>query len=246
MSRSEEEIRAQLGAVAGALQRARLPGEALDTLLSVMEGDPLDMLILAMLSQATSDRHAQVAFSRLRARFPAWDQVLDAPTHQIHEAIAFGGLGAQKARRIKQVLELVAGRGALELGWLRGYPPGEAMAFLTGLPGVGPKTAACVLLFGLGHPAFPVDTHVARLCRRLGLAGPREPAGRIQERLGKLVDPARARELHLALIHHGRGVCRARRPGCDRCVLASLCPTGQESTAIAGKITAHSGGERPA
>lgn len=244
MSRTEEETRARLSAVAGALQRAYLSEETLGTLLSALEGDPLDMLILTMLSQATSDRHAQVAFARLRARFPGWAQVLDAPTAEIREAIAFGGLAAQKARRIKEVLELVAARGALELGWLRACAPFEAMAFLTGLPGVGPKTAACVLLFGLGYPAFPVDTHVARLCRRLGLAGPREPAGRIQERLGKLVDPAQARKLHLTMIHHGRRICRARQPLCAQCVLVSFCPTGQESTGGAGKINAQPGGLR--
>ncbi|HAI21563.1 MAG TPA: DNA lyase [Clostridiales bacterium UBA8153] len=245
MNRSEEETRARLGAVAQALHRAYVHEQALGTLLSAVEGDPLDMLILAMLSQATSDRHAQVAFSRLRARFPAWAQVLDASTEQIQDAIAFAGLGAQKARRIKEVLELLAGRGVLGLGWLRGYARGEAMAFLTGLPGVGPKTAACVLLFGFGHPAFPVDTHVARLCRRLGVAGPRERAGRIQERLERLVDPAQARRLHLTLIHHGRRVCRARRPACARCALASICAMGQESSGPAGKTTAPSGGERP-
>ncbi|MEW6524301.1 MAG: endonuclease III [Bacillota bacterium] len=224
-----EATRSSLATLVRLLRQAHAQKEGPPTLLSDMDGDPLDVLILTVLSQATNDRNAAVAYARLRTRFPSWDQVLDAPVEKLAAAIAPGGLGPQKAARIKEVLRLVAERGTLGLGWLKEQPPGRAMEFLNSLPGVGPKTAACVLLFGLGQPAFPVDTHVARLARRLGLAGPNEPAERIQQRLEGLVEPGDARDLHITLIHHGRTVCHARRPACGRCVLAGVCASREES-----------------
>ncbi len=140
-------------------------------------GDPLDGLIGTILSQHTSDVNSARAHRNLRAAFPDWGAVLDAPDEALIAAIRSGGLAGIKARRIKEVLARVAAaRGDFDLGFLADLPLDEARAWLTGLPGVGPKTAACTLLFNLGRPALPVDTHVHRVARRLGLIGPRVSA----------------------------------------------------------------------
>jgi len=188
---------------------------------------PLDELVLTILSQNTSDTNTERAYAGLRARFPTWAQVRDADTAQLERVLRPGGLAAQKAPRIQAVLrELSAGGGAPALGWAASLPPAEAMARRERLPGVGPKTASCVLLFSLGVPVMPVDTHVHRVAGRLGLIPADMGAGPAHAALTALVPAGRMLEAHLLLIRHGRETCRARRPRCRECVLLDACPFG--------------------
>lgn len=191
-------------------------------------GDPLDTLISTILSQHTSDINTARAFASLRSHYPRWDDVLSAPTADVAEAIRSGGLANIKAPRIQRVLEAIVdvfGEPTLEP--LRAMAPREARRFLQALPGVGPKTAACVLLFSLGHPVMPVDTHVHRVSRRLGLISPDISAERAHAELDDLIGANRDEiyAWHMNLIAHGRTVCRARLPNCADCVLAPLCPS---------------------
>jgi endonuclease III len=188
----------------------------------------LDQLVGTVLSQHTSDVNSGRAFARLKARFPAWEQAAHAPAGEIEDAIRCGGLARQKARRIKEILDAVDEReGRVDLSRLHDLDDPAAEAYLTSLPGVGVKTAACVLAFSMGRAAFPVDTHVHRVVTRLGWI----PAGTTADKAYRLLAPrvpAGIRyDLHLALIRHGRTVCLARRPRCEECVLLDRCPHGQ-------------------
>jgi endonuclease-3 len=170
----------------------------------------------------------------MRDRYPAWQDVLAADPAELVEVLRPGGLANQKAPRIQSVLrELAASEAGLDLGWLAGLEPDDAMSFLTALPGVGAKTASCVLLFSLGVPVMPVDTHVHRIALRLGLIGPRVTADAAHPLLTALTPPERMLEAHLLLIEHGRRTCKARRPLCHQCVLLDLCPFGQTSQTAA-------------
>lgn len=185
------------------------------------EDDPLEILIRTILSQNTSDRNRDRAYDALRARYPGWVQVLEAPTEAVAEAIRGAGLHQQRAARIKSVLRTIQdGHGALSLAFLNRMADAEAHDWLLSLPGVGRKTAAIVLLFAFGRPFFPVDTHVERVTRRLGiLAGKGDP----HDLLAALVPAGREGPLHLNLIRLGREICHARRPACPACPLADLC-----------------------
>ena len=186
---------------------------------------PLDELVLTILSQHTSDVNRDRAYADLRRRFPTWDDVADAPTAAVASAVRRGGLGPTKAARIKGVLSELRREGiALDEAALTGGTAEGTWALLRRLPGVGPKTAAIVLLFSLGEPYFPVDTHVHRVSKRLGLVPARATAEQAQEILQAVVPPARAYELHLQLIRHGRAICRAPRPICEQCPLLDVCP----------------------
>ncbi len=186
--------------------------------------DPIDELVLTILSQNTNDRNRDLAFRRLRERFPTWEAVRDAPLDAVIEAIRPAGLAQTKAPRIQEVLRLITAReGKLSLDFLRTMPLEEARAWLTSLKGVGPKTAAIVLLFSLGRPAFPVDTHVHRVSKRLGLIPPRTSRERAHTLLEAIIPPERYLPFHLALIEHGRALCRARAPRCEACPLRDLC-----------------------
>ncbi len=186
---------------------------------------PLDELVLTVLSQHTSDTNRDRAYADLRARFSSWDEVADAPLPAIARAVRRGGLGPTKAIRIRGILRALRDRGiALDeraLARMRSRPLWDR---LVGLPGVGPKTAACVLLFSLDRPYFPVDTHVHRVARRLGLVDARADAAAAQDTLQASVPPREMYPFHMHLIRHGREVCSARRPRCSECVLADLCP----------------------
>ncbi|MBI4492215.1 MAG: endonuclease III [Chloroflexi bacterium] len=187
--------------------------------------DPLAELVQTILSQNTSDLNSERAFASLMARFESFERVAAAPVEAIADAIRLGGLARVKAPRIKQVLEHIqAERGCIDLEFLRAMDTAAARDFLTSLPGVGPKTAACVLLFALGKPAIPVDTHVHRVSQRLGLIGPRVPAEQAEALLEQLVPPETYYAFHMSLIRHGRQLCKAPRPRCDRCPLDDLCP----------------------
>jgi endonuclease-3 len=191
-------------------------------------GPPLDELIATVLSQHTSDVNSAVAFSALRSRFPRWHDVMEAPVSSVADAIRPGGLANVKAPRIQAILrQVVAQSSSLSLDWLRELPVPQARAWLQSLPGVGPKTAACVLLFSLGLPAMPVDTHVHRVTRRLGLIKCDTDANQAHIMLERLIGEDRDAiyALHLNLIRHGREVCKAREPRCDRCALANVCPS---------------------
>ena len=190
--------------------------------------DPLSELIMTVLSQNTSDSNSRQAFNRLVTRFGNWEAVAEADAGDIAETIKSGGLAQVKAPRIKRILELILSRrGSLDLDFLRDMTLPEAKAWLEELPGVGPKTAACVLLFSLGKPVLPVDTHVYRVAKRLGLIDSKASAAKAHELLGDMVPAEDVYRFHIYLIEHGRRVCRAQRPRCGQCVLLPLCPSGR-------------------
>lgn len=185
-------------------------------------GRPVDELVLTVLSQSTNDRNRDVAFAGLRDRFPSWEEVRAAPVDEIEDAIRPGGLAPTKSRRIKEILEAIGD--PLSLDWLAEAPVPEGQAYLCDLPGVGRKTAACVLLFSFGLRDVPVDTHVGRVATRLGLL--REKAGSTEQAdaMTALTPPGEELEFHLNLLRHGRHTCHSQRPDCRHCVLRRMCP----------------------
>jgi endonuclease-3 len=186
---------------------------------------PADELVATILSQNTNDANRDRAFRRLKERFPSWEAALAAPDAEVIDAIRPAGLGPQKGPRIRSVLYTIKKeRGRIELDFLRGLAPEEARAWLRALPGVGPKTAAIVMLFALGLPAFPVDTHVHRVTGRLGLLPPKMTADAAHDRLAKLFDPDQYAAAHLNLIRLGREVCHPRNPDCPHCPVRRMCP----------------------
>jgi len=188
-------------------------------------GNALEELVGTILSQHTSDVNAERAYQALRARFPTWQAVLEADPAAVAEAIRAGGLAEVKAHRIQAVLAAIqAERGALDLEFLRALPTEQARAYLEALPGVGPKTAACVLVFALGKPAIPVDTHVHRVARRLELIPPGMNADAAHRALEAQVPERFRYAFHVLLIRHGRAICRAPIPRCESCPLLDLCP----------------------
>jgi endonuclease III len=204
---------------------------------------PVDELVLTVLSQNTNDRNRDVAYARLRERFSSWAEVRDAPVEEVEDAIRPGGLAPTKAVRIKQILGAIherqpggpgtAGRSRNgdDLTWLENAPVAEARDYLCDLPGVGRKTAACVLLFSYGRPDVPVDTHVYRVGTRLGLWPEKTSLERAHDAMLKLVDPEDAYEIHVLLIRHGRRTCTARNPDCPACPLKRMCPYGRRRLA---------------
>lgn len=187
---------------------------------------PLNMLIQTILSQNTSDTNSRRAFESLLASFPGWEDIAAAEINEIAASIRSGGLGEIKAKRIKQALgEIQRERGRLELNFLNELPLAEARDWLKQLPGVGTKTANCVFLFSLGRPALPVDTHVFRVAKRLGLVDSKASVEKAHKLLEGLVPPDQVYQFHVLMIEHGRKVCKAQRPRCLECVLWSSCPS---------------------
>jgi endonuclease-3 len=190
---------------------------------------PVDELVFTVLSQNTADVNTERTFASLKARFPDWTAARDASAEEIEEAIALGGLAHTKAPRIKRILEaLSAPGGAPDLGVLDGMTDAEAKDYLVSLPGVGPKTAACVLLFSLGRPVMPVDTHVHRIARRLGIIDAKTTADQAHPLLTDLAgadDPEQVYAAHVNFVRHGRRICHARRPACGVCPLSGFCPS---------------------
>ena len=218
--------------------------------LAKPHGHPIAELILTVLSQSTNDRNRDVAYLALRERFPLWEDVRDAPVDEIEEAIRPGGISKVKSARIKAILRAITDTApqhaptapadhapsAAEhplstaehppsLDWLASQPVPEAQAYLTSLPGVGRKTAACVLLFALGMRDVPVDTHVSRVGTRLALFRPGAPFEEMHDTMLEITPPGEELELHLNMLRHGRRTCHARHPACADCALQRMCPS---------------------
>jgi len=206
--------------------------------LAKPHGHPIAELILTVLSQSTNDRNRDVAYLALRERFRTWADVRDAPVDAIEEAIRPGGISKVKSARIKSILAAITQTAPgeaqslglfldhpLSLGWLAGQPVPEAQRYLTSLPGVGRKTAACVLLFALGMRDVPVDTHVSRVGTRLGLFRPGAQFDEMHDEMLEITPPGEELELHLNMLRHGRRTCHARRPACADCALQRMCPS---------------------
>ena len=205
------------------------------------EKDPLSELVSALLSHRTKNADSARAYRQLRERFPTWEAVRDAPTPEVEAAVAPCTWPEQKAPRLQAVLRAVGeapeASGELSLDWLAGLPVDDARQWLEGIPGVGPKTSAAVLLFSrLRMPALPVDSHHHRVAQRLGLIPPKMAVGPSHDALAALLpDGWGAREVydhHEALMLHGQRVCHWRNPACGRCVVLGLCPTGQERIGV--------------
>jgi endonuclease-3 len=193
-------------------------------------GDPIAELILTVLSQSTNDRNRDVAYLRLRERLPRWETVRDAPLAEVEEAIRPGGISKVKSARIQAILRAISDeprdpRHELSLEWMASAPIEQARDYLTALPGVGRKTAACVLLFAYGRRDVPVDTHVSRVGTRLGLLRAGAPFEQLHDAMLALTPPGEELELHVNLLRHGRRTCHARSPACPRCALARMCPS---------------------
>jgi endonuclease-3 len=197
--------------------------------LAKPHGHPIAELVLTVLSQSTNDRNRDVAYLALRERFPTWEEVRDAPVDELEGAIRPGGISKVKSARIKTILRAVTDSepepGCLSLDWLADQPVAEGQRYLVGLPGVGRKTAACVLLFALGQRDVPVDTHVARVGTRLGLFRDGAPFEELHDTMLALTPAGEELELHLNLLRHGRRTCHARRPDCRGCALRRMCPS---------------------
>ncbi len=192
---------------------------------------PVDELVSTILSQNTSDTNRDRGFERLKERFANWEAVRDAAPEDVIDAIRPAGLSNQKGPRIQQALRTVSDRqGTLSLDFLETLPIDEAKAWLVSINGVGPKTAAIILLFAFNKPAFPVDTHVHRVSQRLGLIGPKTNAEQAHLEMEAIVPLDRYYEAHLNIIRHGREICHARRPECERCPLTDLCVYYQQTT----------------
>jgi endonuclease III len=185
-------------------------------------GDAAGELVLTVLSQSTNDRNRDVAFLRLRERFPSWEAVRDAPVEEVEEAIRPGGISRVKSARIQAILRAIGD--PLDLAWLADAPVEEGRRYLMALPGVGRKTAACVLLFSFGLRDVPVDTHVARVGQRLRLLRPGARTEELHDQMLAVTPPGAELELHLNLLRHGRRTCHAQRPECPECMLRRMCP----------------------
>jgi endonuclease-3 len=198
-------------------------------------GHPIAELVLTVLSQSTNDRNRDVAYLRLRCRFPTWEDVRDAPVEEVEEAIRPGGISRVKSARIRDILRAIGtlprpdgapspSEDPLSLGWLPDVGVPAAQRYLCALPGVGRKTAACVLLFSFGMRDVPVDTHVSRVGVRLALLPAGAPFEILHDEMLAVTPPGQELELHLNLLRHGRRTCHARRPACGDCALARMCP----------------------
>jgi endonuclease-3 len=185
-------------------------------------GDPIGELILTVLSQSTNDRNRDIAYLSLRDRFDDWEAVRDAPNALVEEAIRRGGISKVKSARIQAILEAIGD--PLSLDHLAQLPLRDAQDELCALPGVGRKTAACVLLFAFNMQDIPVDTHVSRVGTRLGLFRPGAPLEELHDAMLEFTPAGAAWEFHVNLLRHGRRTCAAQRPACDDCALRSLCP----------------------
>lgn len=209
---------------------------------------PIDELMLTILSQSTTDTNSWRGYQALVTVFPSWEAVADAPVGEIEAAIRECGLSRQKAPRIKAILRRIREeRGTISLDYLASVPPDEALAYLLSFHGVGRKTASCVLLFSLGLPAMPVDTHVLRIARRVALIPPDTSADQAHDLLEALLPEEEYLAFHVNVIAHGRQTCTARHPACECCAIFDLCPYGQRRFGGEGDadIAEQEGGKSP-
>ncbi len=205
----------------------------------VLRRAPMDELVACILSQHTSDKNSFPAFDRLKAQFPTWEEVADAGPEGIVDSIRAAGLANNKSKAICACLEAIKARtGSYSLDHLRGMPLREALDWLTDLPWVGPKTASIVLCFSFGMGAIPVDTHVFRVGWRLGLFPKQIGENKAHDVLLEIVPPELAFRFHVALIQHGREVCKALNPRCHKCPLAEVCWFTREGMAVKEPVTA--------
>jgi endonuclease-3 len=198
--------------------------------------DPLDVLIQTILSQNTNDRNSDQAYQRLKLAFPLWEDILRAKPAGLIRALRPGGLAEQKGRRIRNILRWIRDRnGTLNLDFLRPMDSEDIVEMMGRLKGVGPKTVHCLLLFGLGRDAFPVDTHVLRVGKRLGIIPQTFHAEKAHRWMAPLVPIRKSLSLHINLIRHGRTICRARDPECSRCFLRGECSFPDRSGSKSGR-----------
>ena len=185
---------------------------------------PVDELVSTILSQSTTDTNRDMAFDALKERYESWQEVRDAPLDDVIETIRSAGLANQKGPRIQAALQFITEqRGDISLDFLDEMDIEAAKAWLTQIKGIGPKTAAIILLFAFNKPAFPVDTHVHRVTKRLGLIGSKTSAARAHGELEAIIPPQEYYPAHLNIIRHGREVCSARGPRCEECPLTAFC-----------------------
>ena len=190
------------------------------------DGKPLAGLVRTILSQNTSDTNSRRAFDMLMFTFGSWEAIASAPMEHIACAIRVGGLSKIKAMRIKEILnQIKREQDCISLDFLNSMDASEAKEYLMRLPGVGEKTANCVLLFSLGKPCLPVDTHIFRVAKRLGLIDARTSIKEAHRLLQQQLPPSEVYQFHIHMIEHGRKVCHARNPECDRCILSNDCPS---------------------
>jgi len=193
--------------------------------------DGMDELVSCILSQSTTDANRDRGFEALQARYADWAAVHHAPTEEVIDTIRPAGLANSKGPRIQQALaQIYAERGEYNIDFLQEMTPDEAKAWLTRLPGVGPKTAAIVLCFGYGMPAFPVDTHVHRVGKRIGFLPEKISADDAHPMMEAIVPPEEYYAFHLQMIYHGRAVCQARRPLCEQCPITAVCDYYQQTS----------------
>lgn len=213
--------------------------------LSQVNGTPLDILVATVLSQATTDKKSLLAYRRLKERFGDFASLPEADDEEISRLIGVCGLGSQKARHLKGIILTLkedAGRLDPHLSFLKDLGQKEAFKYLCGIKGIGPKTAACVLLFGFGRPVFPVDTHVYRILDRLGVIGKNVGREAAQAKMNAIIPADLVLDLHVNLIRHGRAICRSRKPMCAECPLFDLCSAGGRQEGLGDY--AFSGSER--
>ncbi|MEA4953011.1 Endonuclease III [bioreactor metagenome] len=195
--------------------------------------EPLDGLVLTLLSQNTNDRNRDRAFAALKVRFPEWEAAAAAASEDIAECIRPAGLARTKSERMLRILDMIRKSfGGYSLRDLKSWEGAKVREYLSSLPGIGAKTIACVMLFDLGKPAFPVDTHIARFCRRMEWVPEKTAPEDIQGLLEEWVPQERFYGGHINIIEHGRGICGARKPDCSRCLIAPLCPYNEKNGAL--------------
>jgi len=193
------------------------------------ESDPLNALVRTLLSQSTNDNNRDFAYGRLRQRFPTWHEVMEAPQEAVADAIRPAGLGNQKSERLIAMLRWIdAEFGRLHLDFLHEMPTEEAFALFTKVKGIGVKTMAVVMMFACGRDVFPVDTHVHRIARRLGLVPEKADAVKTYRLMAPMVPPGKSYSLHMNLLEFGRTICTARKPKCLECPLYDLCRWGEK------------------
>jgi endonuclease-3 len=215
------------------LHGANEPSDGNGLLLQHVRESPLDILVATVLSQATTDKTSLKAYERLKARFQDMNLLDKADQGEIEHLIGICGLAKQKANSLKGIISTLKCNGDYidpGLSFLEDLGPDKAFQYLCGIKGIGPKTAACVLLFGFGWPVFPVDTHIHRILKRTGLIGERTSPKKAQAIMNAVTPPDLVMDLHLDLIHHGRSICTSRQPKCEKCVIRDVCLTGESKS----------------